>query len=283
MEKRLINLNTPWVESNLFNYLIKFKNKKYENIAKKFHKDGYVVIDLKLSKKFVKKTVEDINMLARSKSSKKNPDIYHYNENPRIIEGYKKSKYIKKLCKNKKVLEILKYLYEKKPVAINSINFLKGTDQPFHSDYIHFSSMPHKYLAAAWVALEKTDLNNGPITVIPGSHKLDIIDYSLFNLKTPTSMNELSKFYTVYENYIKKLIKANKLKEKSIILKAGQAIIWSANLLHGGKKIKDQRRTRYSQVIHYHFDKCEFIYNPGFSDTSKGKYALRDLKALRIK
>ena len=236
MEKRLINLNTPWVESNLFNYLIKFKNKKYENIAKKFHRDGYVVIDLKLSKKFIKKTVEDINMLARSKSSKKNPDIYHYNENPRIIEGYKKSKYIKKLCKNKKVLEILKYLYEKKPVAINSINFLKGTDQPFHSDYIHFSSMPHKYLAAAWVALEKTDLKNGPITVIPGSHKLDIIDYSLFNLKTPTSMNELSKFYTVYENYIEKLIKANKLKEKSIILKAGQAILWSANLLHGGKK-----------------------------------------------
>ena len=54
MEKRLINLNTPWVEFNLFNYLIKFKNKKYENIAKKFHRDGYVVIDLKLSKKFIK-------------------------------------------------------------------------------------------------------------------------------------------------------------------------------------------------------------------------------------
>ena len=31
-----------------------------------------------------------------------------------------------------------------------------------------------------------------------------------------------------------------------------------------------------------HFDKCDFVYNPGFSDVSKGKYALRDLKTLKI-
>ena len=31
-------------------------------------------------------------------------------------------------------------------------------------------------------------------------------------------------------------------------------MIWAANLLHGGKKIIDQSRTRFSQVIHYHFE-----------------------------
>ena len=44
--------------------------------------------------------------------------------------------------------------------------------------------MPHKYLCAAWIALEKTDEKNGSIIVVPGSHKFDLIDYSLFNLKT---------------------------------------------------------------------------------------------------
>ena len=47
--------------------------------------------------------------------------------------------------------------------------FYWGSEQPFHSDYIHFGSMPHKYLVGAWVALEDTHKNNGPLTVVPGS------------------------------------------------------------------------------------------------------------------
>ena len=40
----------------------------------------------------------------------------------------------------------------------------------------HFGSMPHKYLVGAWVALEDTHKENGPLTVIPGSHKEKYID-----------------------------------------------------------------------------------------------------------
>ena len=47
-------------------------------------------------------------------------------------------------------------------------------------------------------------------------------------------MQELSEFYKIYENYVRKLVKINK-KTKIVKLKAGQAIIWAANLLHGGK------------------------------------------------
>ena len=282
MKKNHLKLSTPWVESDLFEDLLKFKSKKYAKLAIKFNKDGYVVIDLGLTKKEIDQTIEDIKKLSSDASAKKNPKIYHYNKNPRLIEGYRRFHSIKNLCKNKKIIEILKFFYEKKPVAINSINFVKGTDQPLHSDYIHFASMPHKYLSAAWIALENTDEKNGPLLVAPGSHKLELIDYSLFNLKTPTSMQELAKFYKIYENYVAKLLKSKKIKTKTVKLKPGQAIIWSANLLHGGKKIIDQSRTRFSQVVHYHFEKCDFIYNPGFSNVSKGQYAMRDLNKLRI-
>ena len=267
---------------SFLNIILSIKKKKYLEYAKKYNKDGYVVIDLKISKKDLEKTIQDISALANAEDVKKNPKIYHYNKNPRIVEGYKKFKSIKNLCKNKKIIDLLKYFYEKTPVPINSINFIRGTDQPLHSDYIHFSSMPHKYLCAAWIALEKTDDKNGAIVVVPGSHKFNLIDYSLFKLKTPTSMQELSKFYKIYEKYVSKLIKSKKIKTKTLKLKPGQAVIWAANLLHGGKKIIDQSRTRFSQVVHYHFDKCDFVYNPGFSNISKGQFALRDLKKLKI-
>ena len=126
-------------------------------MAKSFNKNGYVVIDLNLSKNYLNHVIKDILQLEIKSDTKKNPEIYHYNESPRIVEGYKKSKFIKGLCLNKKIISLLNYFYEKKPVPINSINFIKGTNQPLHSDYIHFSSNPHKYLAAAWIALEKTD------------------------------------------------------------------------------------------------------------------------------
>ena len=75
---------------------------------------------------------------------------------------------------NKKILDILQFLYEKNNPNIN-YKFSKGTEQPLHSDYMHFASIPPLYLAGAWVALEKTNKFNGPIVLVPGSHKLPIV------------------------------------------------------------------------------------------------------------
>lgn len=280
---KIINSSPPWVESDLFNYYLRFKNSKIKKIAKFFNKNGYVIIDLKLSKNYINKTISDIKKLAFNPNSKKNPKYFHYNESPRIIEGFKKSEYIKELCHNKMIISLLKQLYEKKPVPINSINFIRGTEQPLHSDYIHFGSIPHKYLAAAWIALENTNNSNGAISVVPGSHKTQIIDYETLNLPAPSSTEEIAKFYKIYENYIKNVVRSKKLKIKNLKLKPGQAIIWAANLLHGGQKIIDKKKTRFSQVVHYHFENCKLIYNPMFSSLSEGRYSERNLKKLAIR
>ena len=62
-----------------------------------------------------KKTIEDISNLARAENVKRNPKIYHYNKNPRIVEGYKKFKSIRSLCKNKEITngELLAYINDK--------------------------------------------------------------------------------------------------------------------------------------------------------------------------
>ena len=45
------------------------------------------------------------------------------------------------------------------------------------------------------------------------------------------------------------------------MLKKGQCLVWSANLLHGGSPHRDKGRTRHSQVTHYYFDDCQY-YSP---------------------
>ena len=41
----------------------------------------------------------------------------------------------------------------------------------------------------------------------------------------------------------------------------GQALIWAANLLHGGLPQRDKNKTRWSQVTHYFFEDCAY-YTP---------------------
>ena len=45
------------------------------------------------------------------------------------------------------------------------------------------------------------------------------------------------------------------------LVRRGQAIIWAANLLHGGAPQRDRARTRWSQVTHFYFEGCRY-YTP---------------------
>ena len=130
-----------------------------------------------------------------------------------MIEGWRRSKFIKIVAKNKKINNYLRFFYNREPVPISTINFYAGTEQPLHSDYIHFGSVPELYLAGVWFALEKVNKNNGPLTIVPGSHKHKIINFSDFNLSIPKTSKELKNHYSIYENYLQDLIKEKKMKK----------------------------------------------------------------------
>ena len=141
--------------------------------------------------------------------------------------------------------------------------------------------MPELMLAGVWVALEDIDPDAGPLSIVPGSHKSPIIlPEDLGFSEPPKSTSEVKKNYTSYEEWVKRYIKENKLEISTPKLKEGQALIWAANMLHGAFSIKNKELTRYSQVTHYHFEDCEFLYNPNFS--SRQKYVYRDIEASRI-
>lgn len=277
------NYNLPWVESPFFYEILKKKkiSKFLKNLAINYHEKGYVIINLKLSDKFINKIISDIDNKLNEGNVKKNPSIYHYNESPRIVEAWKFSPEISILANNKKIINLLKFFYNKKPLPISTINFIKGTEQPMHSDYMHFASTPERFLAGAWIALESTNKFNGPLTVVPKSHLLPITDFNMLNCKKPDSITSLEKNYRVYESFVKKIITTNKLNLKQIHIPKGYAIIWAANLLHGGSKMLKNKLTRKSQVIHYHFSGCKKYYNPGFSVPEDGIYALRKLEIVK--
>ena len=256
---------------------------KYTDIKKKFIKDGYAIISLPHILKKIDTINKKIDGIIINKNFKTNPKSFHYNKSPRIVESWKKISEVRNIAYDKELLRILRILKKnKEPIPFSTINFLKGTEQPMHSDYIHFATLPENYLVGVWIALEDINKDAGPLAIINASHKFPVLTNEKLNLNIPSSEKELKKNYTIYENHIKKTIKIKKAKVKEIPIKKGELIIWDANLLHGGLKIKNKNLTRKSLVYHYHFEGCKKYFNPIYSFPSKGIFAERDLKKLKI-
>ncbi len=253
--------------------------KRFQKELNQISEDGYTILELDQPKEIYQIINDKIDEKIFSGNPKLNPKYYHYNDNPRVIEAWRDIEEIVDLARDKDVLDFLECLYKKRPIPFSTINFIKSSEQPLHSDYMHFSSKPERYLTGVWFALEDIDINSGPLQVIPKSHKLPITTLEELSQNIPKNTKQLKSNYTEYEEHVIKLVKENNLDSKKITLKKNQCLIWSANLLHGGSPINDESLTRKSLVVHYHYENCLY-YNPGFSRLSDKIIAERKIEEI---
>jgi hypothetical protein len=134
-------------------------------------------------------------------------------------------------------------------------------------------------MCGVWVAFEDVNETNGSLKIVPGSHKWGIWEYDELNLPHPDDIeNGEEENYRAYEDFLIQLCKVKKEKPYIAQLKKGQALIWSANLLHGGSNVEgvtDLNKTRLTQAQHYFFKGCDKYYHPMFTKKYKGQYALK--------
>lgn len=185
----------------------------------------------------------------------------------RVQDAWKQIDEARQLAVNSRALLALEQLYGRRALAFQTLNFPVGTTQLAHSDTIHFSTIPNGYMAGIWVALEDIDADNGPLVYYPGSHKLPYYGMHDFDLE-PGYHN-----YHIYEQRIQDLISERQLEPEYGTVSKGEAIIWHANLLHGGAPQNDPQRSRHSQVTHYYFEGCKY-YTP--MESTAEKFTFRD-------
>lgn len=185
---------------------------------------------------------------------------------------------VRAIASNQKVLELLSKLYGRQAFPFQTLNFPVGTQQHLHSDSIHFSSVPERFMCGVWLAMEDIHPDAGPLTYLPGSHKWPIVTNTMIGRRGFSSPQGLAQ--TPFETAWEALVQASGLEQEVFIAKKGQAVIWAANLLHGGSAQKDFRLTRWSQVTHYYFDDCVY-YTPAFSDEPLGRLDLRAVVDIR--
>ena len=274
-------MDIPWIESPFFDKVLENSQYSFEEkeLLRKYNRDGYVVVDLELTEDFIDRHINSI--LAEIENLPTQDKRYHYSDAPRVFEAWKTNRHVFELATHPKILSTLKLLYGKNPIPFQTINFIKGSNQPLHQDSLHFYTQPERWMVGTWTALEDMTEVNGTLQVVPGSHKLPHYTFQQLNLPT-VSFGEQFENYAEYEHFLSQLTDALKLQKKMWIGKKGQTLIWASNLLHGGAPVLDGTSTRYSQATHYYFEGCTHYYSPMFSDATRGIYAEKDLSGKDI-
>jgi hypothetical protein len=167
------------------------------------------------------------------------------------------------------VMKLLAFAYGRKPIPFQTLNFTVGTQQKTHSDTVHFDCFPRNFMCGVWVAYEDTDERNGALHYVPGSHRLPVLALEDFGIPGSTyrTRDRVSK---LYEQALEVYVAQMNMRKVTMPLKKGQALVWTANVFHGGEPILDPGRTRYSQVTHYYFDRCLYT-QPLWSDLHAGR------------
>jgi Phytanoyl-CoA dioxygenase (PhyH) len=173
------------------------------------------------------------------------PDAWTVNEN------------VRKIATNPAILDLLSDLYGRRAFAFQTLNFAVGTQQHVHADLVHFSARPSHFMCGVWLALEDIQAGAGPLVYYPGSHKWPVILPE--DVGAPLASKDAPyEHYHLLEKAWEAQIEERGAQPASFLPKKRQALIWDANLWHGGALQTDRSLTRHSQVTHYFFEGCTY-------------------------
>jgi ectoine hydroxylase-related dioxygenase (phytanoyl-CoA dioxygenase family) len=232
-----------------------------------YWRDGFIVIDSGIDRRTLDATVNDFEECWKGNLPAEIPSHEvqrgHIQKGAmRIRDGWKMSQNCKAIATAPTILQILQELYAKRPIPFQTLNFPIGTEQETHSDAIHFNSEPFGYICGVWVALEKIGKQQGPVVYYPGSNAIPEPSFRMIGQEAD---------YANYEHLLKywsQQIQRLGFKPQYATLRKGQALIWSANILHGGSKQTRQDLSRHSQVTHYYFENAK-LWRPGQSQEQR--------------
>ncbi len=188
----------------------------------------------------------------------------------RIQDAWLRHDSVRRLATLPAVVDLLSLVYGRTAFPFQTLNFKRGSQQGLHSDAVHFHAEPSLFMCGVWIALEDVAPDAGPLTYVPGSHKLPVLTMRGAGIESarPTAAD----YERAYGPALAERLQG--LPEAQVTPKKGEALVWAANLAHGGAPITNPDATRRSLVVHFYFADCLY-YTPVYSDVEGGRLAVR--------
>jgi hypothetical protein len=190
----------------------------------------------------------------------------------RVQDYWVRSRAVRDLARHPKLVRLLSQTYGRPAFPFQTLNFRRGSQQHLHSDAIHFHAEPARFMCGVWIALEDIQPEAGPLTYVLGSHKLPVL--TMRGAGVNRERPNLEDYERTYVPALAARLEAAALPRAEAVIRKGEALVWAANLVHGGAPIANPDSTRRSLVVHFYFEDCVY-YTPIFSDVEAGRLAVR--------
>jgi phytanoyl-CoA hydroxylase len=251
--------------------------------------NGYVIIENAVPHDVVDRVIEDTESAWRGA----HPSIYveHFvkgqirfspacpelrNALGKLLDIYSVSQAAREAIFAKPIRNFLRLIFERPTLAFQSLSFMAGGGQPIHQDSAYVVVSSTMELAASWIALEDIQPNSGELEYYERSHLMkEFLFQGKYKNMPPGDPDHLKFLKSLHEQAA-----CMGLERKKFRPKKGDALIWSADLAHGGSQERDPGSTRLSLVAHYcpaelepeyfrliqnsgklrHADNCYYVY-----------------------
>lgn len=168
-------------------------------------------------------------------------------KNHKLLDLYVHSKFTRDAMFSEKISRFLSLIFDGPSMAFQSLTFIRGSQQPIHQDTAYVVLEAPMEFAASWIALENIHAESGPLEYFSGSHKMEEYIFS-GGRKSLQPGDQKAKYFL---ESIQIQAKEMGLKKERLTINKGDALIWAADLAHGGSKIENKNLTRRSHVTHY--------------------------------
>jgi hypothetical protein len=252
----------PWLDLpnaiNEINCRVENKVLTTENadLCKKWVRDGYIILKGVFSREELEAGWKQYES-AIAKGHLVPPEKQEDEVLPeRVLNPHFKVKSIEDILNHKKMTDMVTMLLGAEALPFQTIMGHRGSQQKAHSDSIHMTTYPQRYLVANWVAFEDIHPDSGPLVYYPGSHRLPYAYSQNVGIDIEEGRKGYEAYHEKYEPFIQDLIEKNGLKPEFFDAKSGDVLFWHANLLHGGSPRRDPQWSRHALVCHYFAEGC---------------------------
>jgi hypothetical protein len=137
---------------------------------------------------------------------------------------------IRNLIFSEQVVSFLQLLFDSRPIVYATEGYLRGSGRSYGKGEARAPTTMRQHMAGAWFALEDEQVGMSEFCCWPGSHRLanDLVN------NPPVRSAELGQTGASQPNISRRFLELG-LREQTLALGRGDAVIWHADLWHGEK------------------------------------------------
>jgi len=175
-------------------------------------------------------------------------DARYAKQTTKLLDAYQKLESARLAAAAPDAVEFMTAVFEDKPRAFQQLHFLWGSGQAIHKDtaYVKVDGNPMSMIAS-WLALEDIQPGTGELEYYVGSHRGPDYIFGGFSKWMESAPHEHDSFLAALHSEAE----LHGFRRSSFLPKAGDLLLWHADLAHGGSEVLHSNVTRKSLVTHF--------------------------------